>query len=146
MPASSAVPRFPDTAAFEAEWARCSGWLDAALHRGGDTLTLAEAKARVQEGLYQFWPGLDAAAVTQLCRGGEILELNVLLGGGNMATLRAMLPAIEQFGRDAGCSLITVLGRLGWQRSFLTAERGYKPIAVLLGKPLNEQGTEDTHQ
>lgn len=47
-----------------------------------------------------------------------------------------MLPDIEAFARTAGCRLITILGRRGWERTFLTREAGYKAVAVLLGKEL----------
>lgn len=128
------------------EWQRCKPWLEAALHRGGDTLTIDDVWERVASGLYRLWAAPCGAAVTQLCKGSRETELNVLLGGGSLDALEAMMPAIEQFGRDAGCSIVTVLGRLGWQRSFLTASMGYTPVAVLLGKRLHEQRPEDPHQ
>jgi hypothetical protein len=130
---------------FPAEWERCKGWLDAALHRGGDTLTLEEVKARIESGVYHFWPASDSAVVTQVCDGSKEKELNILLAGGSLGTLQAMLPFIESFGREMGCSIITILGRPGWLREFPTRDMGYKLVAVLLGKKLNEQGTKDTH-
>ncbi len=136
--------------ATDPEWLRCKGWIEAALHRGGDTLTIEDVEERLASGQYVFWPALDSAMVTQVCKGRLENELNILLAGGRMGTLEAMLPSVEKFGRDMGCSLITVLGRKGWERSFVTQRAGYKTIAVLLGKRLEEsaveQGPEDTHQ
>ena len=127
------------------EWERCTPWLEAALHRGGDTLTLAEVKHRIAMGQYQFWPALDSAVVTQVIRGVED-EFNILLAGGNLQTLQQMLPHLERYGRDMGCSLVTVLGRRGWERTFLCREAGYRPVATLYGKRLHEQGSQDTHR
>lgn len=120
---------------FVKEWDRCAPWLDAALHRGGDTLTLNDVFDRVQRGLYHFWPAEDAAAVTQIIP-GKRTEFNVLLGGGNMDTLKPMLEEMERFARAAGCVLMTILGRRGWERTFVTREAGFKPISTLYGKDL----------
>ena len=126
-----------DDQTFPAEWERCRPYLESALHRGGDLLTIEDVRERVETGLYEFWPGPDSALVTQVIPGsGGRAELNILLGGGNMETLREMVPCIEAFAREIGVSLITVLGRTGWSRSFLTKEMGYRPVAVLLGKEL----------
>ncbi len=118
------------------EWNRCKHWLDAALHRGGDTLTLDDVKARIESGQYILWPAPDSAVVTQICPGGE---LNILLAGGTLERLADMLPSLEEFGRRMGCTLITILGRMGWSRSFVTRQMGYKAVAVLLGKPLTDK-------
>lgn len=131
---------------FALEWERCKGWLDAALHRGGDTLTLEQVKERIEAGQYHFWPAIDSAVVTQVCIGAKDRELNILLAGGRLGTLQAMLPSIERFGREMGCSIITILGRPGWLREFPTRDMGYKFVAVLLGKSLDEQGTENSRQ
>jgi len=125
---------------FESEWERCKPWLDAALHRGGDTLTIDEVKSRVLSEQYQVWFALDSAAVTQVIR-GTTDEFNILLAGGTMDTLEAMLPYMEQYGRDMGCSLVTVLGRRGWERTFLCREAGYTPVATLYGKRLHDSGS-----
>jgi hypothetical protein len=124
---------------FAAEWKRCEPWLEAALHHGGDTLTIKDVRTRVENGQYHFWRADDAAVITQVCPGTEEQELNILLGGGRMETLEDMLPAIENFALRINCNLVTVLGRLGWARSFLTKRAGYRPIAILLGKRLREK-------
>lgn len=131
-------------------WQEAKPLLEAALHHGGDVLTIEDVAERIASGQYHFWPALDSAVVTQVCKGRLENELNILLAGGRMETLEAMLPAIEQFGRDMGCSIVTILGRPGWGRSFVTRSAGYAQVAVLLGKrleehPTDEQGPEDTH-
>lgn len=122
---------------FEQEWARCAPWIEAALHRGGDTLTLDEVKARVLRLEMQFWPAPEGAVISQVIPPGQ--EFNILLAGGTMEQLEAMMPSLEQFAGNIGCTLITVLGRRGWERSFLTQRFAYKPVATLYGKALTAQ-------
>jgi hypothetical protein len=118
------------------EWNRLKHHIEAALHRGGDTLTIEDVEARIRSGQYTFWPGIDSAVVTQVIIGSTETELNILLAGGTLSELEKMMPHLENYGRDMGCSLVTVLGRLGWDRSFLTKRLGYKPVALLIGKRL----------
>lgn len=124
-------------------WERCVPLLEAAMHRGGDVLTLDDVRARILDGQYQLWQGPDSAIVTQLIAGAKERELNILLAGGSLDTLEDMLPALERFAQLNGCAVMTILGRLGWMRSFLTREHGYRPVAVLLGKRLEEAGAKD---
>jgi hypothetical protein len=122
------------------EWARCRRWLDAALHRGGDTQTLDDVFARVYDGTYQFWPTPDAAVVTQIIPGRD-KEFNIYLAGGSMARLEHMMPVLERYAQSQDCTIVTVLGRRGWERSFLCQKLGYKPVATLYGKDLRKEAT-----
>ena len=119
---------------FEEQWARCAPWLEGALHRGGDTLTLAMVRTRIGEGQYQFWPAPAGAVVTQVIHGETEKEFNILLAGGTLDQLEEMMPSLEAFGRAQGCVLFTVLGRRGWERTFLCQRFGYAPVATLYGK------------
>lgn len=116
---------------FEAQWDRCADWLQAALNAGQELLTLDDVKQRVCSGQYQFWPAQDSAAITQVIDGHE---LNIPLAGGKMETLRDAISVIEEFGVRMGCSKMTVVGRLGWARSFLTKEAGFEPVAMVFCK------------
>lgn len=115
---------------------RCRHWIEAALHHGGDTLTMDEVQARIRAGQYQFWPLPDSAIVTQVIPGAKGVEMNILLAGGELHTLELAMPTLESYAKARGATLITILGRLGWGRSFLTRTMGYKPVALLLGKQL----------
>lgn len=130
-------------AAFEREWRRCSPWIEAALHAGGDGTTLEDVYQAVVSGRMHFWPALDAAVVTQLCSRGQ--ELNIYLAGGSLERLREMLHSLEAFGTAMGCKIVTILGRPGWARSFLTRDAGYRHVASLLGKELPNEGTKEPH-
>lgn len=87
------------------------------------------------QGRRQFWSAPDCAIVTGLT-GPDLTICNIYLAGGTLASLEHKLPAIEQFAREAGCTQMTILGRLGWQRTFLTRTAGYDTIAMLYTKEL----------
>lgn len=122
----------------DAEWTRCAPWLDAALKSGCDERTTDEVYLDVLAGRKQFWPGEDSAIVTQLLtHANGRVECNILLAGGTLDTLEKMLKDVERFARANTASVITVMGRRGWERSFLTREAGFRPIATLYRKELD---------
>jgi hypothetical protein len=104
------------------------------MRQGGDLTTLDDVKRAILDGRMQFWPLLDSAVVTQVVSQGQ--ELNIFLAGGSLNTLRQTLNSLEAFGQARGCKVVTILGRLGWMRSFLTRDAGYSAHAVLLAKEL----------
>jgi hypothetical protein len=122
----------------DAEWDRCAGWLDAALKSAHDERTTDDIYLDVLAGRKQFWPGEDSAIVTQLLtHANGVKECNILLAGGTLGTLEKMLVDVERFARANTASVITVMGRRGWERSFLTREAGFQPIATLYRKELD---------
>lgn len=127
-----------DTAAhLFAEWDRCEPWLEAALATARDDRTLDDIFYAVVMGEMQFWPGRESAMVTQLLdHPNGRRECNVLLGGGTLDELEQMLVEIERFATANTATVMTVLGRRGWERSFLTRKAGYLPVATLYRKDL----------
>lgn len=122
---------------FVAEWDRCSQWLQSALDFADDGRTLDSIFYDVNVGDMQFWPGEDSAMVTQLLdQPNGTRECNVLLGGGTLETLERMLHAVEDFALQNGASAMTVIGRRGWEKSFLTRDSGYKAVATVYRKDL----------
>jgi hypothetical protein len=124
-------------AEFMAEWERCEHWLAAALATSRDDRTMEDVFLAVCRGDMQFWPGEDSAMVTQLLvqpKGAK--ECNVFLAGGTLATLEKMLVEVERFAKANNATTMTVLGRRGWERSFLTTSAGYMPVATLYRKDL----------
>lgn len=121
-----------------AEWTRCEPWLEAALATARDDRTLDDIFLDVVAGRMQLWPAGDSAIVTQLLdHPNGRRECNVLLAGGKMETLEEMLVEIERFAEANNATVMTVLGRKGWERSFLTSRAGYAPVAVLYRKDLD---------
>ena len=119
---------------FASEWERCRPYLEAALDHSHDA-RLEDLREMVVRGEAQFWPALDSAMLTELNTTGNTLHIRLF--GGNMDTLRDMLPVIEDYGRALGCTAITLTGRRGWERTSLARERMYTPVATLLRKDLS---------
>ena len=117
---------------FEAEWARCAGWLQAALERAPPTHTLDDVKVEVRCGNAKFWHGRASAAITQIEVSPRTKALTVWLAGGDLAELRdEMLPRAEAFAREQGCRFVAVTGRPGWARAL-----GYRPLHWTCAKEL----------
>jgi hypothetical protein len=118
--------------AFEAEWARCSAWLEAALDHALGAYGLTDVKARVMNRTARFWAGSGAAAVTVIERHANFPTLSIWLAGGDLEELRGeMLPQMEAYGREQGCRLVTIIGRKGWSRAL-----DYKPLYHVCAKEL----------
>ena len=50
----------------DAEFDRCSKWLEAALEYSGGTHGIEDIAEGVQDGRFQFWPAPQAAAITEI--------------------------------------------------------------------------------
>jgi hypothetical protein len=117
---------------FEAEWARCSPWIEAALEWAGPTHLIEDVKAAIEAGEAGFWPFPNCAAVTELHTWPRMRSLNVWLAGGDLTELvETALPNVETFARDQGCRMIVIPGRKGWSRAL-----GYKPACYSCTKEL----------
>ena len=62
------------------------------------------------------------------------LVLHLFLAAGNLDELETLYVEAERYGREQGCHYITVLGRQGWERSFLTKNHGFKVMCTELIK------------
>lgn len=122
-----------------AEWDRCAPWLEAAMQTTRDDRTLDDIFYDVCRGTMQFWPGRESAVVTQLLdHPNGRRECNILLAGGTLGELELMLVEIERFAKANTATVMTVLGRRGWERSFLTRDAGYEPVATFYRKDFTE--------
>lgn len=121
----------------EAEWARCSPWIDAALAHAGRTHDLADVLELIKAGDAQFWPGRGAAMVTEVTDFPRAKVLSLWLAGGDLGELiNELRPKAEAWGRAQGCAQVTILGRSGWERAL--RDCGYEPAARLVMKDLGE--------
>lgn len=123
--------------AFEAEWERCSPWIQAALDHAGGTHTLADVEALVRSRECRFWAGREAAVVTEIIDYPRFRAIHVWLAGGDLdELLNEMRQKIETWGRDErGCRRMTLTGRAGWERTMKPL--GYAPLARTLTKELS---------
>lgn len=124
-------------AELEAEWARCSPWLEAALQAGGRTHDLADVFDLIRRpgDTYWFWPGERSAAVTEIIRHPRFKELRFWLAGGDLDEIRSAIPDVEAFAIVAGCSRFSILGRPGWGRAL--KDLGYTEAASFVWKELS---------
>jgi hypothetical protein len=107
------------------EWARCRHFIEKALARSPGFEAIEDVERAIAEGRYQFWPGRNCAAITEIADFPRAKMLIVLHGGGDLAELiDALEPALCAFARAAGCDGIMGLGRKGWERVCET--RGYE--------------------
>lgn len=126
----------------ESIWLKACTGLQEALDAGGDLTPLWAIRETILSGHKQFWSlGSDgnAAMVTQVedhpFNGRECC---IYLAAGDLASLERLLPKVEAWAKASGARAMTVMGRLGWQRSFLTRAAGYTPLSVLYMKELPE--------
>lgn len=120
-------PPSPELAQFE----RCRAWLEAGLEHS--PLTMVDVLRAVQNGA-MFWPGKQAAMVTEISPFGDGKAISVLTAGGDMEELRQMALGVEALGRLNGCQYALVEGRKGWER--IMKQDGYEFVSVCLKKAL----------
>lgn len=117
---------------FDAEWARCSPWIEAALAHANGTHELADVRDAVMRGEAIFWAGEKAAMVTEMNVYPRIRTFNFWLAGGDLAELRdIMRPRAEAYYKALGCKAATITGRPGWARAL-----GYEPLHYTCAKEL----------
>lgn len=121
---------------WKSEFDRCRPWLEAALEYNGGTHSLEDIETAIAEGKAQLWPGQRSAIVTEMIQHPRATDLIFFLAGGELDELREMTPVIEEWAKEQGCSRTILYGRRGWDRTFLTKERGYKPDCWVLAKEI----------
>jgi hypothetical protein len=68
----------------------------------------------------QLWPGVNSAVVTQVQNFPRMKVLHIFLAGGNLEELETLTPHIQKFAEYMGCQKITLTGRKGWSRTFVS--------------------------
>lgn len=118
------------------EWARCRPWLIASLERDGGFHAIGDVERAVAEGRAQFWPGVNAAAVSEWWNFPRFRALNLWLVGGDLAEcLTLMLPAIERWAIEQDCTRLMGFGRPGWKKA--GARHGFRPVFTAYLKELS---------
>ncbi len=119
---------------FDAEFERCSKWLQDALDYGGNTHDLADVKNGIALGYFHFWPAPDGAIVTEVITYPKFSVLHAWLVGGKLEQIEAMIPSLVDFGRSIKCSKLTGCGRLGWVRALKS--HGFTGIMTTVSKEI----------
>lgn len=111
--------------------------IEAALSYGGNTHSFEDVVEAVQKDEAQFWSNEDSFIITELINYPQEKYVNVWLsGGGDMGKIEAMVPVIEAWALANGCTRAMLIGRKGWERTFL-ARTGWEPKQVVFEKSLN---------
>ena len=71
-------------------------------------------------GSFELWPSENAGAVTQIVEYPRKKILHIFLAGGDIEELKVLYTHVELYARQIGCQAITLTGRPGWAKSFLT--------------------------
>jgi len=114
------------------EWERCKGWIESALEYA-PFYTIDDILSEIEAGEAVLWPGKRSAVVTQFWDFPRTRGLNFWLAGGDLTELtEEMLPVMEAWGREQGCTVFFLAGRLGWNKSMKA--KGYRPQWTILLK------------
>lgn len=93
--------------------------IESALAYSGGTHQYDDVAQMVAAGHANFWPGPASLAITETVQHPRQTILHYFLAAGNRRELRAMEPVIGAWAREQGCTKATLVGRKGWQRSFM---------------------------
>lgn len=122
------------------DWERCRSWLKTAIDRTG-FYDISDVERGINEGHYTFWPGDNAAAITEIITYPNGKALNVFAGGGdNHASLAEFMqvfePALVKWAEVNSCRWIMGYGRPGWEKPCGYA--GYKKVWTVMTKELEQ--------
>jgi len=109
---------------------RCRPWIEAALAHGGDTHTFQDIVDGIMSGHMQLWPAPKGCAVTQIVVYPRKKALHLFLAGGELDQLLDMTESAMAWGRGQGCSVMSLTGRMGWQRALKTKGWGATMITM----------------
>lgn len=85
-----------------------------------NTYNIEDVADCISNGTMQLWPTDNSAVVTQVQNFPRMKVLHIFLAGGNLEELETLTPHIQKFAEDMGCRKITLTGRRGWSRTFVT--------------------------
>lgn len=105
----------------------------AALKEFGDVLSYEDVLQKIEQGEMKPWFGSDSVIVTESVDLPQAKLLNIALAGGNLEELELMLSDIEIWAKENGYKRISLIGRLGWSKSFLK-NKEYKAKWIIMAK------------
>lgn len=118
------------------EFARLKGPIADALVYAKGSHTLEDVWEAIERGDAQLWAGVQSAIVTEIVQTPQRKELRFWLAGGDMEELEAMYRPIVEWGTTIGCDYAVMVGRRGWERTWLTRDAGWTAEATVYFKEL----------
>lgn len=116
------------------ELERCRPWIEDALAYSGGTHTFQDVVDGIASGHMQLWPAPKGCAVTQIVVYPRKRALHIFLAGGEMDQLFDGESVVTAWGREQGCSMITLSGRMGWRR--VLEPKGWTTTMVVMEKDI----------
>ena len=111
--------------------------LERALPYTGGTHNLDDIREAVQSGQMQCWPGVESVVITEIVDTPQKRLLNFFLAAGNLQEIRTLYHTIFDWAKSYGCDSAVILGRHGWERTFLTRDEGWEKKLILYEKDLS---------
>ena len=121
---------------FDAEFERCSKWLQDALDHNGNSHDLSHVKDGILRGDYTFWPASNSAIVTVIIEYPNYRILNMWLGGGELKQILEMIKSITEYAKILQCKYVMCCGRNGWERAL--KEQGFNSIMRVCSKEIEK--------
>ncbi len=103
----------------------------AALKHSNGNYALSDIAAGINNGEYGVWLAGESVVLTEAAVYPRKKRLSLFLGAGNRPEVVGLLPALERFAIEQGCSGVEFLGRKGWLRAM---PRGYRAKSYLIAK------------
>lgn len=110
--------------------------ISAALEYAGNSHTLEDVRALVEQGSLQLWPGKDSVILTEILQTPRRRTLHFFVAGGDLEEIRRSYLPILEWGKSVGCTHASLVGRKGWERTFLTREDGWTAPLIYMEKVL----------
>lgn len=107
-------------------------WIEDALKGSG--WTAQEIFEGADKGLFHIFTHEEGVMVGEFIVSPRHKVMHIFAAGGSLKAIKALLPRVEQFGRDYGCDIGGATGRKGWSR-FLR-QYGYLPADAAVTKEL----------
>lgn len=99
-----------------------------ALQETDGSYDVATIENMIAEGLVQLWARYESFVLTELKvapTGKKYLHIFLCAGAMPDLDLRGLYPVLEEFARREQCCMMTMIGRKGWERTFLTKDEGW---------------------
>ena len=85
-----------------------------------NTYNMQDVADCIDSGTMQIWTSDNSAVVTQVQIFPRMRVLHIFLAAGDLVDLETLTPRIQRFAEDMGCKKITLTGRKGWSRTFVS--------------------------
>lgn len=119
----------------DAEFERCTPWIEAALEYTYGTHDLQSIRDGVEDGRYQFFFTPRGCAITQVSDYPLMRVLSIILYGGELENALEYLPMVEGWAAEQGCERVEITGRRGWVQA-LGRDAGYREAWTTVIKEL----------